>query len=116
MMPEPPTLPSTPFSQTLCFYLIAGFTFVALLAALKSVFNSAHYGFACAYIALCCLAAHFLKSRLSANNYSRLAVIMIGYFSVAYMQGFNPKVTLVVFVISMGYLLLEILTRCYKDT
>ena len=115
-MPEPPTLPSTPFSQTLCFYLIAGFAFVALLAALKSVFNSAHYGFACAYIALCCLAAHFLKSGLSANSYSKLAVIMIVFFCVAFVQGFNPKVTLVVFVISMGYLLLEILTRCYKDT
>lgn len=103
-------------SQKLCFYLTAGFALVALLAFLKSAFNHGSYEFALAYITVFNIALFILRSGVQNANHIKLAIVMIGYFSVAYMQGFNPQVTLVVFVISMGYLLLEILTRCYKDT
>lgn len=104
------------FSQKLCFYLTAGFAFVALLASLKSVLNHGSYEFALAYITVFGIALIIIRSGVQNANHIKLAIVMIGYFSVAFVQGFSPSVTLVVFVISMGYLLLELLTRRSKDT
>lgn len=105
-----------PFSQKLCFYLNAGFALVALLASLKSALNSGSYEFALAYMTVFGIALFIHRAGVQNANHIKLAIVMIGYFSVAFVQGFSPAVTLVVFVISMGYLLLAMLTQHTKDT
>ncbi|MFS1702362.1 hypothetical protein [Alteromonas sp. AMM-1] len=112
----PTTSPSHPVtvSQKLCYGLTAGFAIVAVMAALKALFITLEYGFVPAYLLIFAVATLATRGGSRQASHSQLAIIMIGYFTLALMQGFSPKVTLVVFVISMGYLLIRLLTRHLK--